>query len=220
MFGTHHQPSRLVVMISGRGTNLRAIIDAIERDELNAAIVAVVSDRKKASGLEHAERAGIDTRILAPRDYADRPAWEGNLLRAVDACRPDLIVLAGFMRILDDNFVNQFSGRLVNIHPSLLPDLRGLDTHRRALSTRLEYHGASVHFVTPDLDAGPVILKARVPVHAEDDETKLAARVRAAEHVIYPRAIRWITTSRVELCENRVYLDGAPLVAPPVFDFE
>ncbi|HET7371099.1 MAG TPA: phosphoribosylglycinamide formyltransferase [Gammaproteobacteria bacterium] len=210
---------RLVVMISGNGSNLQAIIDAIARGDMAAELVGVVSDKADAFGLERAQKADVATRVVAPRDFADRPAWQAELLTAVDSFSPDLVVLAGFMRILDDAFVDHFNGRLINIHPSLLPALRGLHTHRRALAEQLAHHGTSVHFVTPELDGGPVILQARVPVHPEDDEAVLTARVQAAEHVIYPRVVQWFAAGRVKLYDNQVFLDGERLAAAPVMDF-
>lgn len=210
---------RLVVMISGNGSNLQAIIDAIRRGKVAADLVAVVSDRPDAFGLERARKAGVTARVVLPRDFADRAAWQAELLKVVDSFSPGLVVLAGFMRILDDAFVAHFSGRMINVHPSLLPALRGLHTHRRALAERLAHHGTSVHFVTPELDGGPVILQARVPVLPEDDEAALVARVQAAEHVIYPRVIQWFATGRVKLYDNRVTLDGTPVDVPPVVDF-
>ncbi|HET7587266.1 MAG TPA: phosphoribosylglycinamide formyltransferase [Gammaproteobacteria bacterium] len=211
---------RLVVMISGNGSNLQAIIDAIARGDVAAELVAVVSDKADAFGLERARKAGVPTRAVAPREYAGRSAWRADLLKTVDSFSPDLVVLAGFMRILDDAFVAHFSGRMINIHPSLLPALRGLHTHRRALAEQLAHHGTSVHFVTSELDGGPVILQARVPVNADDDETVLTARVQAAEHVIYPRVIQWFAAGRVKLYDNQVFMDGERLAAPPVMDFE
>lgn len=210
------QPAlRLVVMISGNGSNLQAMIDAIDRGELHAQIVAVISDRADAYGLERAHQAGIPARAIVPADYDDRASWQAALLENVTVLEPELIALAGFMRVLDDAFVSRFTGRLINIHPALLPALRGLHTHRRALAEKLDHHGTSVHFVTPELDAGPVILQARVPILPDDDEAALTARVQAAEHVIYPRAIQWFAAGRVKLYDDRVYLDGAAVTAPP-----
>jgi phosphoribosylglycinamide formyltransferase-1 len=212
-------PLRLAVMISGRGSNLQAMIDAVEAGELAAEIVAVVCDRAGAQGLERARRAGIPAQVVAPADFADRAAWRAALLAAVDVLQPDLIALAGFMRVLDRAFVDRFTGRLVNVHPSLLPALRGLNTHRRALDARLTVHGASIHFVTHDLDSGPLILQARVPVLPDDTESTLAARVQAAEHIIYPRAIGWFASGRLRLYDGRVYLDGKRQAKPLTMDF-
>ncbi|HET7570430.1 MAG TPA: phosphoribosylglycinamide formyltransferase [Gammaproteobacteria bacterium] len=210
---------RLVVMISGNGSNLQAIIDAIGRGKVAARLVAVVSDKADAFGLERARKAGVPAQVVSPKDFDDRAAWQAGLLKTVDSFSPGLVVLAGFMRILDDAFVAHFSGRMINIHPSLLPALRGLHTHRRALAEQLSHHGTSVHFVTPELDGGPVILQARVPVRPEDDEATLTARVQAAEHVIYPRVIQWFATGRVRLYDNGVALDGEVVATPPVMDF-
>lgn len=205
-------------MISGNGSNLQAMIDAVDRGDLHAKIIAVVSDHADAYGLERARRAGLSTCAIVPADYDDRASWQAALLQNLVALEPELIALAGFMRILDDAFVNRFMGRLINIHPALLPALRGLHTHRRALAEKLAHHGASVHFVIPELDAGPVILQARVPVLPEDDEAALAARVQAAEHVIYPRVIQWFAAGRVKLYDSRVYLDGEAVAEPPVVE--
>ncbi|HET6726029.1 MAG TPA: phosphoribosylglycinamide formyltransferase [Gammaproteobacteria bacterium] len=211
---------RLVVMISGNGSNLQAIMDAVGRGDLSAEIAGVISDQADAFGLERARKAGLSTCVVAPGAYAPRAEWHAALLRAVDDFSPDLVVLAGFMRILDDAFVAHFSGRLINIHPSLLPDLRGLHTHRRALADRLSHHGTSVHFVTPELDGGPVIVQARVPVLPEDSEETLTRRVQAAEHVIYPRVIQWFADGRVKLYDNQVFLDGERVAVPPVTDID
>lgn len=216
----HHVPLRLLVMISGRGSNLQAMIDAIGAGRLDAEIVAVVSDRAAAAGLERARSAGIPTRVIAPADYKDRRTWQRALLGAVAELAPELIALAGFMRILDTAFVDRFAGRLVNVHPSLLPDLRGLHTHRRALEACLSHHGATVHFVTLELDGGPPILQARVPVLPGDTEAALNARVQAAEHVIYPRVIQWFAAGRLKLYDGHVCLDDVVLATPAVEEFE
>jgi len=198
----------LVVLVSGRGSNLQSIIDAVARGDLPATIRAVISDRPQAAGLERARRAGIETRVLEYRGAGGRERYGRSLLELVESFNPALLVLAGFMRILSDEFVEHFSGRIVNIHPSLLPALRGLDTHARALAAGLREHGASVHFVTADLDSGPLIVQARVPVHEDDTPDTLAARVLEQEHRIYPLAIRWFAEGRLTVDGNRVLLDG------------
>ncbi|MDE2089171.1 MAG: phosphoribosylglycinamide formyltransferase [Gammaproteobacteria bacterium] len=206
----------LVVLISGRGSNLQSIIDAHERGALPVEIRSVISNRPGAPGLERARRAGIATRVLDHKTFPDRQAFDRALMALIDAYDARLVVLAGFMRVLGPEFVRHYQGRLLNIHPSLLPALRGLHTHERALRAGLMEHGASVHFVTDDLDGGPVIVQARVPVLPGDDAERLAARVLAQEHRIYPLAIRWFVEGRLRLDNGRLLLDGAPLPAPVV----
>ena len=207
------QPLPLVVLISGGGTNLQAIIDAAAAD-LPADIRAVISNEADAFGLERARRAGIETRILDHRAFADREAYDAALAALIEEYKPGLVVLAGFMRILTAGFVRHFHGRMLNIHPSLLPRYRGLDTHARVLAAGDREHGATVHFVTEELDGGPLIVQARVPVLANDDIQTLAHRVLEKEHVIYPAAIRWFAEGRLRLDDHRVTLDGKPLAAP------
>ncbi len=205
-------PSKLplVVLISGRGSNLQSIIDTISDGSLPAEMRAVLSNEPDAYGLERARRAGVETRVVNHRDYKSRRQFDTALMNIIDEFDPGLVVLAGFMRILTPAFVNHYSGRLMNIHPSLLPDFPGLDTHQRALDAGVKEHGASVHFVTPDLDGGPVIVQARVPVKESDDADTLAARVLEREHVIYPQAIRWFAEGRLTIENGKVLLDGMP----------
>ena len=205
----------LVVLISGGGTNLQAVIDAAQ-DDLPVEIRAVISNRADAYGLERARKAGIHTEVLEHKGYPDRDAYDAALTALIDRFEPGLVVLAGFMRILTPGFVRHYHGRLLNIHPSLLPQYRGLDTHARALNDGEAEHGASVHFVTPDLDAGPLIVQARVPVEPGDTAERLAARVLEQEHRIYPLAIRWFAEDRLRLEGDTVYLDGEPVTQPPV----
>ncbi len=179
----------LVVLISGNGSNLQAIIDAIAHGSLAARIAAVISNEPDAGGLERARRAGIPTRVVCHRDHAGRSEFDRALAVEIEGFAPDLLVLAGFMRILGADFVRRYPGRILNIHPALLPRFRGTDTHRRALEAGVAEHGASVHVVTEELDAGPVIRQARVPVLPDDDPDTLAARVLAEEHRLYPAAI-------------------------------
>lgn len=201
---------RIVILISGRGSNMEALIRARDKGELGGAhIVAVLSNRPDAKGLETAAAAGIATQVLDHKAYAGREQFDAALAAAIDAHTPDLVVLAGFMRILTDGFVRQFAGRLVNIHPSLLPAFPGLHTHQRALEEGVRLHGCTVHFVTPALDHGPVIIQAAVPVLDGDDEGSLAARVLAQEHVVYPQAVRWFVEGRLRLDGARVRLDAA-----------
>lgn len=180
----------IVVLVSGRGSNLQAIIDAAQGD-LPVEIRAVISNEAGAYGLERARRAGIETVVLEHRSFPDRAAFDKALESAIEKYRPGLVVLAGFMRILTPGFVAHFSGRLINIHPALLPQLPGLHTHERAIAQGLREHGATVHFVTEEVDAGPIILQARVPVLPDDVPETLAARVLVEEHRIFPQAIRW-----------------------------
>ncbi|MFV8835626.1 phosphoribosylglycinamide formyltransferase [Aquisalimonas sp.] len=204
----------LVVLISGSGSNLQALIDAREAGTLPAEIRAVISNRPGAYGLERARAAGIDTEVLDHRDYAERAAYDTALQQRIDARTPDLVVLAGFMRILTDELVNHFRGRMLNIHPSLLPAFRGLHTHRRALEAGHAEHGCSVHFVTPTLDAGPVIAQGVVPIETDDTEPVLARRVQQQEHRIYPLVVRWFAEGRLTLDGETAVLDGKPLHAP------
>jgi len=206
----------IVVLISGTGSNLRAIADQARAGSLPVEIRAVVSDRAEAAGLAWAADAGIATVVLSPRAFPDRAAYDRELAAQVERFRPGLVVLAGFMRILGDEFVDRFAGRLVNIHPSLLPKYRGLHTHRRALEAGDREHGASVHFVTRELDGGPVVLQVRVPVRDGDDEAALATRVLAEEHRIYPECIGWFATGRLQMRDGVVLLDGRRLESPVV----
>lgn len=201
-------PLPLAVLISGRGSNLQSIIDAAARGDLPARVAVVVSSRADAPGLERAARAGIPTRVVAPRDYRDRDAYDRALIAEIDAFEPGLVALAGFMRILGPRFVRHYAGRLINVHPSLLPRYPGLDTHQRVLASGDSEHGATVHFVTDELDAGPPIVQARVPVYPGDTPEQLAQRVLAEEHRIYPLAIRWFAEGRLEVHAGRVLLDG------------
>jgi len=213
-----HAAGRLpiVVLISGTGSNLRAIAEQARSGSLPVEIRAVISDRADAPGLAWARAAGLDTAVLPPAQFPDRPAFDRALAAEVDGHAPALVVLAGFMRILGPEFVDRYAGRLLNIHPSLLPKYRGLHTHRRALEAGDREHGASVHFVTRELDGGPVVLQARVAVHAGDDEATLAARVLQQEHRIYPECIGLFAAGRLELRDGVVLLDGRPLREPLV----
>lgn len=205
----------VVVLISGRGSNLQALIDAAAGGRLQADLRAVVSNEANAAGLARAAAAGIDTRVVDHRAFDGRDAFDAALARCIDTFAPDLVVLAGFMRVLTAGFVQRYRGRLINIHPSLLPDFPGLDTHRRALQAGVAEHGASVHFVTPQLDGGPVIARARVPVRREDEPDALAARVLAQEHRLLPEVVQWFARGRVTLdAHDEVLLDGQPLAAP------
>jgi len=210
---------RLVVLISGRGSNMAAIVEACTAGRIAARVLRVVADRADAAGLELARRFGIDA-VAVPREaFADRDAFEAELRRQIDACAPGLIVLAGFMRVLSRAFVEAYAGRLLNIHPSLLPRHKGLGTHQKVLDAAEREHGASVHFVTAELDGGPVVLQARVPVLPGDDAARLSARVQRCEHIIYPRVVQWFAAGRLHCGTTGVELDGRPLAAPLVEDF-
>jgi phosphoribosylglycinamide formyltransferase-1 len=204
----------IVVLISGSGSNLQAFIDQTARGELPVEIRAVISNRPDATGLDRARRAGIPAITLDHKQFGDRESFDRALMARIDDYQPALVVLAGFMRLLSDAFVAHYAGRMLNIHPSLLPAFKGLDTHRRAIEARAPEHGASVHFVTAELDGGPVVLQARVPVLPGDDAETLAARVLQQEHRIYPEAIRWFAQGRLRMMGNIAYLDGKPLDAP------
>ncbi len=205
---------RLVVLISGRGSNLQAILDQAASGELAVEIAAVISNRPGVHGLERARRAGVPALELDHKNFADRPEFESALIERIDRHQPDLVILAGFMRVLTAGFTEHYRGRLLNIHPSLLPKFRGLHTHERAIAAGETEHGASIHFVTAELDGGPVIAQARVPVLPDDDPDTLAARVLEQEHRLYPQAIRWFAEGRLRLDGERVLFDGKSQVDP------
>ncbi|GKX58491.1 phosphoribosylglycinamide formyltransferase [Leminorella grimontii] len=204
---------RIVVLISGSGSNLQALIDACARSEINGRICAVFSNVADAYGLTRARQAGIATEVVEPGGFADRAAYDAALADAIDAYRPDLVVLAGYMRILSPAFVNRYAGRLLNIHPSLLPKYPGLHTHQRALENGDAEHGATIHFVTEELDGGPVVLQAAVPVLENDTEETLAKRVQAQEHRIYPLVVSWFVDGRLTMRDGKVWMDGEALSA-------
>lgn len=199
----------IVILISGRGSNMEAIIRARDAQAWPAKIAAVISNTEKAAGLATAENAGIFTQAVVKKPDEDRSSYDARLAEAVDRHKPDLLVLAGFMRILTAEFVRHYEGRIVNIHPALLPAFTGLHTHARAIEAGVRLHGATVHFVTPDLDAGPIIAQAAVPVMPDDTEDELAARVLEQEHRLYPRAVRWLVEDRVRLEAGKVVLDDS-----------
>ena len=192
----------MVVLISGRGSNMRAMIEA------GLPVAAVISNRADAAGLKYAAGRGIANAIVSHRDYATREAFDAALAQAIDGFRPDLVALAGFMRILTDDFVLRYRGRMLNIHPSLLPAFPGLDTHARALAAGVKLHGCTAHFVTPQLDHGPIVMQAAVPVLPRDDEAKLAARVLAQEHRIYPQSVRWFLEGKLVIEGGVVRVKG------------
>lgn len=212
---THREPARLVVLISGTGRNLQALIDASKRGDLGAQIVKVISNRPAVAGLARAEAAGIATQTIDHRGFDTREAFDAALGDAIAAAAPDIVALAGFMRILTADFIRRFEGRLLNIHPSLLPKYRGLHTHRRALEAADRWHGASIHFVTEELDGGPVVLQGRIAVEREDTEQTLARRVmEEVELLIYPAAVRWMADGRLRLQDHLAWLDDARLQTP------
>jgi phosphoribosylglycinamide formyltransferase 1 len=196
--------STYVILISGRGSNMEAMLAA----DLPGHCAAVISNRPYAAGLAFAAGKGVETTVVDHEAHASRDAFDAALAAEIDRHHPDLVVLAGFMRVLGDDFVRRYEGRLLNIHPSLLPSFPGLRTHAAALAAGVRLHGATVHFVTPSLDSGPIVIQAAVPVHAEDTADTLAARVLAQEHVIYPRAVRWFLEGRLRLAGGRVLLQG------------
>lgn len=199
----------LVILISGRGSNMEAIVRACERERWPARIAAVIANRPDAAGLAFAASHGIPTVVVDHRPFSDRAAFDAALSTEIDRFEPDLVLLAGFMRVLTDGFVERYSGRMLNVHPSLLPSFAGLKTHQQALDAGVRVHGATVHFVTPTLDHGPIVAQSAVPVRAGDDAAALAARVLETEHVIYPLAVRWFVEGRLAPDGQRVAL------APP-----
>lgn len=203
----------VVVLLSGSGSNLQALIDSLAGGQVPATIRAVISNRAEAYGLQRAAAAGIATEVLDHKGFAEREAFDAELIRRIDAHAPDLVVLAGFMRILSPGFVRHYQGRLLNIHPSLLPKYKGLHTHQRALEAGDAEHGCSVHFVTEELDGGPLVVQAAIPVQSDDTPETLAARVHLQEHLIYPLAMRWFAEGRLRLGEQGATLDGLPLPA-------
>lgn len=198
----------VVVLISGRGSNLQAIIDEMRAGRLPIHIAAVISNKPGVAGLERARAAGIKAEVVDHRSFPNRTAFEQALIAAIDAHAPSLVVLAGFMRILGGEFIGHYRGRMLNIHPSLLPAFPGLDTHARALQSGATEHGATVHFVTDEVDGGPIIAQAVVPVLPDDTVDRLSARVLAEEHRLYPRAIRWFVEGRLHLENNQVVVDA------------
>ncbi len=208
----------IVVLVSGSGSNLQAIIDDAQAD-LPVDIRAVISNKADAYGLERARKANIPTRVLEHTAFEDRPAYDQALMTLIDEYQPALVILAGFMRILTPSFVSHYQGRLLNIHPSLLPKYRGLHTHQRVLESGDRQHGASVHLVTEELDGGPLILQVTVPIEPDDDEASLAARVLTQEHIIYPTVIRWFAEGRLSVTNGVIEMDGVTLDGPKLMTF-
>lgn len=198
----------IVVLISGSGTNLQAIIDAIEAGEIDGRIAAVISNRPGVKGLERARNHGIETRVLDHTDYDSRAAFDAVLQAEIEHYQPELVVLAGFMRILTDDFVNHFSGRMLNIHPSLLPKFKGLNTHQRALEAGEQQHGCSVHFVTSELDSGAVIGQAKVAIEVNDSAESLSQKVQQQEHVLYPACVKLFCNKQIQMTPQGVMYQG------------
>ncbi|MBM3106794.1 phosphoribosylglycinamide formyltransferase [Pseudomonas sp. P66] len=203
----------VVVLLSGTGSNLQALIDSVRTGDSPVRIRAVISNRADAYGLQRARDAGIDTAVLDHKAFDGREAFDTALVELIDGYQPQLVVLAGFMRILSAGFVRHYHGRLLNIHPSLLPKYKGLHTHQRALEAGDGEHGCSVHFVTEELDGGPLVVQAVIPVELDDTPQSLAQRVHRQEHQIYPLAVRWFAEGRLRLGEHGALLDGQPLAA-------
>lgn len=211
----------IVILISGRGSNMESLLHGAASGSLPVRVAAVISNRPLAKGLETAAAMGMPTRVIDHTLFDSRECFDAAVAEVIDSFSPDLIVLAGFMRILSDGFVRRFEGRIINIHPSLLPSFPGLHTHRRALEEGVRVHGCTVHFVTPALDHGPIIVQAVVPVLNGDDEVSLAQRVLIQEHQIYPMAVRWFAEGRLRLIDERVELDAVQdgagtLISPSV----
>jgi len=206
----------VVVLVSGSGSNLQALIDQVENKELPIDIKAVISNKPQAYALKRAELVGISAICVDHKAFDSRESYDETLKNTIDAHAPDLVILAGFMRILTDDFVNHYLGRLINIHPSLLPKYKGLNTHQRAIDANDREHGVSVHFVTPELDNGPVIAQSKVSIQTGDTATTLAQRVQEKEHLLYPLVIKWIAEGRLTNKNDDYYLDNQELNAPVI----
>ena len=208
----------IVILISGSGSNLQAIIDAVENQQLNAEIKAVISNQPEAHGLIRAGKAGIKTHILNHRDYDDRESFDQALIKLIDKHQPDYVILAGFMRILTENFVNHYQYRMLNIHPSLLPDFRGLNTHQRVIDAGRSEHGVSIHFVTNELDSGPMVIQAMIKVETTDTAETLADKVHQQEHIIYPMVIQWLAEQRLKFVDEHLVFDQLKLSKPLIWN--
>ena len=200
--------TRAVILVSGSGSNLQAFIDQVASDQLDIDIRLVVSNKPKAFGLERATHAGIKNTCVNHRDYASRLEFDQAMIERIDQEQPDIIILAGFMRILTPEFVNHYESRLINIHPSLLPKYPGVDTHQRALEAGDTWHGASIHFVVPEVDAGPIILQGRLTIQANDTPDSLQQRIHKIEHKLYPLAVKWFSQGRLTTSDGQILLDG------------
>jgi len=204
----------LVILISGGGSNLQAIIDAIQNNELDAEIKTVISNRVSATGLDRAARADIESHVVDHKQFPNRRSFDRAMMKIIDPLKPDLVILAGFMRILGDEFIDHYQHRLINIHPSLLPRYKGLNTHQLAIDNRDTIHGASVHYVSHELDSGPVVIQAEVSVLDSDDENSLASRVLEQEHKIYPMVIQMVAEGRLTFDGDQLNLDNKQLTKP------
>ncbi len=203
----------IVILISGNGSNLQAILEACESNMPDAQVSAVFSNKANAYGLERAKQFNVDAHFVDPKPFESREAFDNELMKQIDLYQPDAVILAGYMRILSREFVQHYMGKMINIHPSLLPKYPGLHTHQRAIDEKDSEHGTSVHFVTEELDGGPVILQAKVPVFEDDDAETLAARVQAQEHTIYPIVTKWLIEERLQMQDGQAWLDGKALGA-------
>ncbi len=206
---TNSEPFSLIVLLSGKGSNLQAILNAIRDNKLRARVSLVISDREQAQGLVIAKAACLPCLVIKAADYPDRGCFDQALIREIENYPVDLVVLAGFMRILSANFVNHFSGKLINIHPSLLPAYKGLHTHQRVLDAHEKNHGCSVHFVSAELDGGPVIAQAHYTISNKDNEESLKNKVQQLEHQLYPKVIQWIIDKRVTLLDDNLIIEPA-----------
>ncbi|WP_295763556.1 phosphoribosylglycinamide formyltransferase [Undibacterium sp.] len=199
---------RIVILISGRGSNMQAIVQTAKKEHWSAEIVAVISNRSDAAGLEYAASMGIPTSVVISKNFPTREAFDAVLQTEIDRYSPDLVVLAGFMRILSAGFVEHYTNRMMNIHPSLLPSFVGVKTHKQALDAGVKVHGVTVHFVTPELDHGPIIDQVAVRILSTDDEESLSQRLLIQEHIVYPRAVRWFVDGKLKVNGNRVDVDA------------
>jgi len=205
---TEAKRARVVVLISGSGSNLQALIDGCAAGDLPIDLAAVISNRPAVMGLERAERAKIPTQVIDHKSFNDRESFDRALMQLIDSYTPDLVVLAGFMRILTPEFTQHYLGRMLNIHPSLLPKFQGLHTHERAITAGESHHGVTVHFVTAELDGGPAAIQARVPILPHDDASSLAKRVQRQEHIIYPLAVKWFAEGKLTMKNGKALLGG------------
>lgn len=203
----------IVVLISGSGSNLQAILEACEANIPTAQVAAVFSNKADAYGLERAKQFNVDGLFVDPKTFDSREAFDAELMKQIDQYKPDAVILAGYMRILSSEFVQHYMGKMINIHPSLLPKYPGLHTHQRAIDAKDKEHGTSVHFVTEELDGGPIVLQAKVPVFEDDDAATLAARVQTQEHTIYPIVTKWLVEDRLKMLNGKAWLDGKELGA-------
>jgi phosphoribosylglycinamide formyltransferase 1 len=211
---------KLAILISGRGSNMEAVAKACRDGRIAASVAVVIADHADAGGLAVARELGIETAVVSRKSFPDRAAFERGVIEQIEAHRADVIVLAGFMRVLSPQFTSRFEGRLLNIHPALLPQHKGLHTHARVLEAGDRKHGASVHFATAELDGGPVVLQSRIAVRPAETESDLGARVLRTEHVILPKVIGWLAEGRLTWRDGKGWLDGRPLDVPVVEDFE